>query len=373
MTLRKAQGHYHRGLAGICLSAVLFGVVLLNQPQPAGAQQGYIQYLPYLTNNKPSSYSTSSKWVGIYMQQYWTDKTVDSDMSRADSLAGKKHAVSAWFIDIHDANPSYNMKTQLEALWKKGYISFINLNSNATAYAIASGQQDNEINKLAQAYKEWAALGGGRRAYLAPLPEMNGVNADGSIWATYGGDAANYKLAYQRIRSIFAQKGVTSDQVWWVFVPNGWSADGHEFERYYPGDSTVDVIGFSSYNYGFCKVSGQWKRWENFDSLYEPYLTRFFKMAPAKPIVVAQTGTTAEYEREGEYHVTAKNSWLKVNYEYLAGKPQVMGVLYYDYDLSAYECNWKITSGGSFSGYGEGISAPPFTYLSFLEMEQLIP
>jgi beta-mannanase len=200
---------------------------------------------------------------------------------------------------------------------------------------------------------------------------MNGVNANGAPWASYGGDPNSFKAAYKHIKAIFSLRGISS-QAWWVFAPNGWSIQGQEFENYYPGDSNVDVVGFSSYNYGFCQVAYPWQRWENYDTLYKPYLSRMASMAPGKPVILTQTGTTAQYQNSN-FDINAKNIWLRVNYEYLSKEPQVLGIMYYDYDQSSWECNWKVTSGGNYSGYHDGVSYAPYRYLSSGELQSIIP
>ncbi len=355
----------------------IFAASTIARPTFVQAQQiekvnNYQVYLPLILNNYSQSYASNDKFIGIYMQVYWDNSTIQN-MASADNLAGKKHSVSAYFMDIADQNMSYNLTTQLETLWQSGYISFININTTQSAYDIASGKYDASIRNMARVYAGWVNTGGGRRAFLAPLPEMNGVNSDNNPWASYGGDPANFKLAYQRIQTIFVQEGVTSDEVWWVFAPNGWSIDGHEFEKYYPGDGLVDVIAFSSYNYGYCHVAIPWQRWENYDTLYEPYLARLLTMAPNKPVIIGQTGTTAQYQSTNEYNVDAKNNWLKLNYQYLSQQPQLLGVLYYDFDQSSWECNWRILPGSTFTGYKDGASAATFKYISSSNMQNIIP
>jgi hypothetical protein len=340
-------------------------------------------FIPLLMNNYFKGYSTTEKLIGINMQQYWTPTNVSIYMTKADNLAGKKHTISGWFIDINDSHfndpmpgdiKTNNLYIQLESLWSKGYISFVNLNSTATAFEIANGNYDAQLMNMANVYYNWISLGGGRKAILAPLPEMNGVNSNGKPWATYGGDPINFKVAYSRIINIFSQKGIDSTKVWWSFAPNGWSDDGHEFEKYYPGDGLVDIISFSSYNYGFCYVAIPWERWENYDTLYQPYLDRIFEMASSKPIIIAQTGTTAEYPETDDFNVDKKNKWLRDNYEYISKQPQVLGILYYDFDQSAWECNWKVTTPeGVFSGYRDGAANSAFEYLSINNLNSLIP
>lgn len=362
---------------------VIFVILLSTSTNFAVAQTEAAKpkaYLPIIENNTYYGFSTANKFIGIDMQHYWTDTEVATYMPVADTLAGKKHSVSGWFIDIQDGHfksghtdpKTNNLIRQLEALWKNGYVSFLNITSSATAYAIASGQLDSYLGYMAEYYADWVGLGGGRRAFLAPLPEMNGVNANGQPWTSYGGDPVNFKLAYQRIQTIFAQKGVNRNQVWWVFAPNGWSKTGHEFENYYPGDSLVDVVGFSMYNYGWCAVAQPWPKWENYDTLYAPYISRIHTMSPSKPIIIAQTGTTAD--TASGFDASAKNTWLRVNYEYLSNQPQVLGILYYDYDQSSWECNWRITVGNTFkAGYSAGAGFSAFKYLNWQDLQSIIP
>lgn len=350
-------------------------------------------FLPLVLNGPPQ-FQTSDKFIGIYMQEYWTDSTVSAELPPADSLAGKKHSVVGWFIDLQDIafTSQTDMRTnnfyrQLEALWGGGYISFVNIGiattkySNntaekcpfaATAYQIAQGDCDNAIRSMAQLYKRWVSQGEGRIAFIAPLPEMNGVDANGRIWTSYGGDADNFKIAYQRILGIFSEEGVVEGQGWWAFVPNGWSKEGHEFEKYYPDSSLVDVIGFSSYNYGYCCVAKPWQKWENYDTLFQPYLERIRTMDPSKPVIIAQTGTTAEYSSTGETNISAKNAWLRDNYRYLSQQSQILGVLYYDYDQSSWECNWRILPGSAYTGYREVSQNSAYQYLDAQTLKSII-
>lgn len=381
-------------IAFLCVFTMSSGKTYIGHAQEISANNWQI-FLPIVRNGLPP-FQTSSKFIGIYMQEYWTDDAVSTKLPSADSLAGKKHSVVGWFIDLQDIAftsqndiRTNNFYRQLEALWKNGYISFININIatvksvnttnekcpfSASAYQIARGDCDNAIRRMAELYKQWISAGAGRIAFLAPLPEMNGVNADGSVWTSYGGDAANFKLAYQRIVNIFSEAGVGRGQVWWVFAPNGWSKEGHEFEKYYPGGSLVDMIGFSSYNYGYCHVAIPWQRWENFDTLFAPYLERIRQMDPSKPIILAQTGTTAEYSKTDEVNIQQKNNWLRQNYEYLAQQPQVIGILYYDYDQSSWgECNWRILPGTTYQGYTDGARNSVYKYLNVQSLQSILP
>ncbi len=386
----------------ILVFLLIFSLLLYMPVSKVEAQTGQTMnpvYLPLIMSGYSNSYNADSKFLGIYMDQYWTDNSVNTYMTQADNLAGKKHTVSGWFISFQNiaftsrqSNTQNNFYTQLEALWKNGYYSFVNITSASSltsyevtdncpipfnAYQVARGDCDRAIRRMADLYKLWIGLGGQRKAFIAPLPEMNGVYSDGSKWTSYGGDPQNFKLAYQRIRSIFNQQGVADHQVWWVYAPNGWHDENfqpqHAFEYYYPGDQVTDAVAFSSYNYGYCHVAFPWQRWDTYDVVYEPYLVRMKAMAPSKPIIIAQTGTTAEYQYPGELNIRMKNSWLIDNYNYLAQQPQVLGIIYFDINLAPGECNWSISSGGNFTGYGDGAANPVFQYLDPANMETLVP
>ena len=193
-----------------------------------------------------------------------------------------------------------------------------------------------------------------RSAFIAPFPEMNGA------WESYGEDPVNYKLAYQRVQDIFTRAGVKPDAVRWVFAPNGWSPAKDRFEYYYPGSDRVDVVSFSGYNWGYCS-NAAWKHWSSSQEVYQPYIQRLQKLAPQKPIFIAQTATTS-YTPAGS-QLGMKNRWLRDTYSYLASEPQVKGIIYFNIDK---ECDWQLfdPKGTKFTGYTKAIADPAFGYLS---------
>ena len=332
-------------------------------------------YLPIISRPQ------DSKFLGIYFKKYWSKEAVKDSLPVVDQNVGKKHTSVGWFINLEDVaftlpvtylpgNPFFE---QLEALWQGGYVSFVNLGSNATAAAIVNGDRDSEIGYAAEFYKAWVSFGEGRKAMIAPLQEMNGD------WTTYGKNStsAEYKQAYLHILQIFAEKGVTRDQIWWVFAPNGWNAPTipeRAFENYYPGDNVVDIVGFSSYNYGWCPstaaISG---KWESYAEIFDPYINRMMVMAPGKPIIIAETATTAYYA-ENTTDTQHKNQWLIENYNYIADHPQVIGLYYFSFStFDGYSCDFEINNGDTyFSGYQEGAANPAYLYFSATELNKLI-
>jgi hypothetical protein len=235
---------------------------------------------------------------------------------------GKRVSLAGTFQDIELSSFS-GFPLELEAAWSRGYVPFVNLSVPRPAAEVVNGLSDNAIRNRARRFAIWSQ-GGWKRAFLAPMQEMNGP------WVVYYGDPPGFIAAYRRIRAIFeeelAARGVPSTAISWVFAPSGWSEPGHEFENYYPGDDVVDAVGFSAYNYGSCAGSDSWVRWDSYDLAIKPYLDRMHAMAPGKPIFIAETGVVdAPVNGVGD-----KNQWLFETFTRLAAYPHLRGVLYFN-------------------------------------------
>ncbi len=303
------------------------------------------------------------KMLGVIAKGYWgiTTNDVNTMLKGLDSWSGKKHSIVGWFWDLREQGPDYNFYWQLENLWENGYTSFINMGAGGlTASDIAQHKYDSYIQAIANAYVKWIRKGGGRRAFIAPLQEMNGY------WVTYGLDPTNFKLAYDVIQQIFYKSGISSSQIWWVFAPNGYSDPSDPpFEQYYPGDNKVDIVAFSSFNFGFCPVGNpDWHKWVDYSVVLKPYVDRMRIMAPLKPIIIAQSGTSAQYPSAGVYNTDMKNSWIEDAYNYVANEPGVMALIYFDIDgQSEGECDYEIYNGPyQYNGYKTAVANQVFKY-----------
>jgi hypothetical protein len=266
---------------------------------------------------------------------------------------GQRVTIAGTFMDIEWPNPEYNVPVELNAAWDQGALPFVNLivgtitdpqiiselpqsigyPTNRTAHMVASDEAlQAELHSWAQEFAN-GSNGGQKKAFIAPLPEMNGD------WVPYGLTPEDFKQAFIAIREIFNQEGVPEDAVNWVFAPNGWSEtqEGHpEFEAYYPGNSLIDILAFSSYNFGTCVWS--WPSWDTFDEIFLPYLDRMQVLAPSKPIFIAQTATV---DWGGD-----KDQWLRDTYTDLAAYPALRGILYFhkrlDLGLPCDPVDWRV-------------------------------
>jgi hypothetical protein len=288
------------------------------------------------------------------------------------SSVGQRVTIAGTFMDIEWPNPEYNVPAELDAAWDQGAMPFVNLilgtitdpqiildlpqsigyPNNRTAHMITSDEAlQAAIRSWAKEFANWSN-GGQKKAFIAPLPEMNGD------WVPYGLTPEDFKQAFLTIREIFNEEGVPENAVSWVFAPNGWSDTqaGHpEFEAYYPGNSLIDILAFSSYNFGTCVWS--WPSWDTFNEIFLPYLDRMQVLAPSKPIFIAQTATV---DWGGD-----KDQWLKETYTDLAAYPALRGILYFhkrlDLGLPCDPVDWRFYAPSEnieFSGLLDALGNP---------------
>ena len=347
-----------------CLGAVLLSLTFglrddwLSSGKAASDASSYEIYLPIVLNQKKDG----PVLLGIYPSSYWQPTVGDAlekEFYPVDTWSGKNLSLAGIFHYFEQYNTVANM---LGPIWDNGYTPFANLYSTHSIQDIASGGIDSQIRAWARNYAVFTN-NGQRMAYLAPLQEMNGP------WVPYGSsNPSYYKAAFQRIVNIFEQEGVPRDSVKWVFAPNGWSQTGWpDFEDYYPGDDLIDIVGFSSYNYGY-HPENRYPKWETPDQIIKPYIDRMRIMAPQKPIFIAQTGTTA-YGPNG-YDVSLKNQWLQDAYNLVAGMQGVRGIIYYN-DNNKYD--WAFyADGNAFSGYPNGVAHELYLYVSPSELQNMM-
>ncbi len=347
----------------------LFAIVF-NPGRPAAADEeapGKV-YLPIMA----ASYRTGSPvLLGIYPPDYMgTQGAIDSDIKDLDRWAGKNTTIVALFMDFEFPNAGYNVRVPLELLWDNGYTPFVNLMTQHSASDIAQGREDDDIRTYAAAFAYWVALAKQehqqRLVFLAPMPEGNISNGN-----EYGGEPQSFKSAFWRIQDIFAdefaKQNVPFDTIKWVFAPNGVDEPGRpSFEAFYPGDDATDIVGFSSYNLGYC-VHWEYDRWQLGPELYQPFVERMRSLAPGKPIFITQTGSSSEYPSPGHFDHGQKSQWFIDAYNYLTELDGVRAILYFNIDAG---CDYSFWRSGSlyFDGYRQVIQGSAFGNLSPVEM-----
>jgi hypothetical protein len=319
---------------------------------PGGASAD-IEGTPILLGLYTSESLQVTSWEIANFDEWMEDKGLDKGIS-----------IAGTYMDFEFHNPEFNVHKELDAAWDLGYTPFVNLTAYQRTMEEVAYSQDFEdrLRAWASAFAQWSQ-GGKKRAFIAPLQEMNGG------WVRYGLDPENFQIAWLKIQKVFEEEGVVGDAVNWVFAPNAWSEEGHEFEVYYPGDSVVDSVAFSTMNFGACPDYASGQMWDTFELIYEPYLERFREMAPEKPIILAQIGTVEVGPDGPDYD--RKNDWLRDTYSKLAAYPGVKGIIYLNVvkaEPTISKCrpvDWRIYDkhgNVAFEGFLEAVANPQFAY-----------
>ncbi|MBW3579032.1 MAG: cell wall-binding repeat-containing protein [Actinobacteria bacterium] len=298
------------------------------------------------TAANPATPAGGYVYGGMYTGDFWNHA---DQLNRAGAWAGRKLTFSGMFHDLtEDPGATAHL---FEQGWAAQATPFANVKAEASAARIASGEFDGAINRWRDSVKRWLDQGGGRSAIIAPLQEMNGS------WTPWGCDPASFKAAYRRIVGAFRATGINETKVRWAYAPNGWSdpkCGDHNLASYYPGDDVVDLIAISGYNYGPKGYHG----WESPAQVFGPYLDELRTFAAHKPFMIAQTGVAPQ---GGD-----RDQWLRDAYAFLAADPNVVGIVYFNIDKTAWggnEWDWRIWYGDrGIAGFRDAMTSTRTAY-----------
>lgn len=282
---------------------------------------------------------------GLYPYDFWFSSSFD-DIAAA---AGRKVTFAGIFHNVDESDdpgwPATRIK--LDEAWAAEATPFSNLELTDSAAFIASGGRDADLIEWAVAVESWLAQGGDRSLIIAPMQEMNGS------WVPYGMDPTNFKLAYVRVKDIVEANVTNPDLIRWAFAPNGWSEPPYSLADYYPGDDVVDIIAFSTYNFGTTTENG----WETPTQAIQPWVDEARAMTAGsadKPYLLAQTGS-----------VTAggsKSQWIRDVFTFVEQDPNLVGLIYFNITTVAKpEWDWRFWPTGTnwgYAGWRDGISRP---------------
>jgi beta-mannanase len=114
--------------------------------------------------------------------------------------------------------------------------------------------------------------------YQAPVMVSFGHEMNGTwyVWGNGHVKPAIFIAAWRRIHTEMR----SAKNVIWLWNPNRLSGTVRSLEDWYPGDSYVDLIGLDGYYRG---------RLATFDGLFGSSLRELHRMAPHKPVILAET------------------------------------------------------------------------------------
>lgn len=215
------------------------------------------------------------------------------------------------------------------------------------------------------------------------MHEMNGNRYPRS------GDPYQFKNAWLRVRHLSRKAGLDTQNIVFDFSVNhrdvSWTgsvrctlANKHElgcktWEDYRPGNTYVDVIGFTFYNRG--KATSNRRRLWPEEIIVDDGANLLERMrAYGKPLMIDEVGTTAinytdGYERQRSVDMffstegTAKNLWLQRLAGLIRTMPDIAGMVYFNVDYTAglkyelpNEADWLIVNTRE-KKYREGIQS----------------
>ena len=93
--------------------------------------------------------------TGLYTPGFVGENSVLRQEVQAVDAFSQQHSLVGLFIDLEATNPAYDIPAALNQLHNNGYTGFVNFTSRRSAEAIASGQIDRDIKRMARAYQEW--------------------------------------------------------------------------------------------------------------------------------------------------------------------------------------------------------------------------
>lgn len=189
--------------------------------------------------------------------------------------------------------------------------------------SIASGAYDSFLSK-------WAA---GAKAYGKPLfvrlaPEMNG-NWDSWSVGVNGNTANSYVAMWRHVYDVVRAAGAFN--VSWVWSPNVSFPGSTPLAEVYPGNAYVDVVALDGYNWGTATAA---THWQSFQQIFGADLSTLRRLAPTKPIWLAEVGSA---EQGGN-----KATWVKDLVNQVISAPQVAGFAWFNFNQPP--TDWSVTS-----------------------------
>jgi hypothetical protein len=234
---------------------------------------------PGATSTSPSLVPpTGSIYLGAYVNPSQTPDPPMSLVEGVEQQIGRRFALSLHYYGFYQNFPGPDEIN--DAAY--GRIPVESWDCTPSNAAIAAGNADQAIRTRAVALKAY-----GHPVFLRYMYEME--LASTTRWRPECYDPAtdlpngvfspqNFIAAWDHIRKIFAEEGVTN--VVWLWNPAG----NRNLGQYYPGDAEVDWTGMDRYDTG--NVSDE----DTFADAYQ------LLAGIGKPIMIGETGAQTSYQ-----------------------------------------------------------------------------
>jgi beta-mannanase len=251
-----------------------------------------------------------------------------AELAEVARLAGESPSIEMWYADFARPVPL----AALDAVTARGAMPVITWEpwlwgrgATQPEYALArivAGDHDPYVRRWAEGLRDW-----GRPVTLRFAHEMNG---NWYPWAqgVNGNRPGDYVRAWRHVHNIMVSMGASN--VTWMWSPNVPYPGSVPLTDLYPGAGYVDTVALDGYNWG---TSQPWSGWTTPGDLFGLGLSQLRTLAPDKPIVIAETGTTMAGG--------SKPGWITSLVSYLVAQPNVTGFIWFQ---RLKETDWRFNS-----------------------------
>ena len=248
----------------------------------------------------------------------------------------------------------------LELVRQRGAIGLLDMDPDgATLADVANGAYDGQLNAWAAAARAY-----GRPFFLRWAWEMNGS------WFKWGAEAAAdpqlYVRAWRHFHDIARDQGATN--LTWVWCPNTVFKGSTDLASLYPGDSYVDWTCVDGYNTG--TGTSALDPWRPFASVFGPTYDELLALAPEKPIMIAETGSSEQGGSKAAWIEDALATQLPLAF------PRVKALVWFNWNIveAAGTREWQIeSSAASRQAFATAIASPLYASNRFGELPPLRP
>jgi len=241
----------------------------------------------------------------------------------------------------------------------RGAIPMVDMDPDGTSLAeIAAGDFDAQIAEWAAAARDF-----GGPLFLRWAWEMNGT------WFQWGEEAAadpsSYVAVWRRLHDLIEAEGASN--VTWVWCPSVVQAGATPLRALYPGDRYVDWNCMDGYNLGRSRPA---TNWHSFDEIFRRTYDRLLALAPEKPIVIGEVGSTAVGGSKPRWIRKALGTDLPRSY------PRVKALVWFNWNIleDGRRRDWQIeTSPESEAAFAESIASPYYAPPDYGDLPPLTP
>ena len=197
---------------------------------------------------------------------------------------------------------------------------------------IKNGKFDGYVKSWARAAKKTKT-----KILVRFAHEINGRYFPWTV-GTCGNTVKDYKAAWKRVHNLVRNKvGAKNVKFVWTVAKKS-STGSNPYKRFYPGNSYVQFVGFSSFNWG---SQGTWLPMVKG---VKPVM-KWFKQFTSKPVIIAELGSNQNGGPENDTSVD-KPDWIRNGYvATYKTYPQIKAIVYLNEDLRGVgHPDWSLNS-----------------------------